>query len=152
MNIRKADAADIDHIIRHRVAMFRDMGYHDQHQLDAMTRASREYFRRAIPAGAYHAWVAEEDGKVIAGGGVVISDWPGHPLDAQPRRAMILNIYTEPGYRRHGYAKQIVQTIVDWCRQQDFGAVALHASKDGRHLYEELGFSPTNEMRLELKH
>jgi len=29
-------------------------------------------------------------------------------------------------------------------------AVSLHASDDGRKLYEELGFQPTNEMRLEL--
>lgn len=152
MNIRKAAASDIDHVIRHRVAMFRDMGYRDQHQLDSMTRAAREYFNRAMPSGAYHAWVAEEEGKVVGGGGIVISDWPGHPLDPQPRRAMILNIYTEPGYRRHGYAKEMVKTIVEWCRQQGFGAVALHASKDARHLYEELGFTPTNEMRLELKH
>jgi len=26
--------------------------------------------------------------------------------------------------------------------------VVLHASQDGRALYERLGFSPTNEMRL----
>jgi hypothetical protein len=30
------------------------------------------------------------------------------------------------------------------------GSVNLHASKEGRALYEKLGFEPTNEMRLKL--
>jgi hypothetical protein len=29
--------------------------------------------------------------------------------------------------------------------------IALHASEVGRPLYEELGFAPSNEMRLKIK-
>jgi len=39
---------------------------------------------------------------------------------------------------------------VAWCGRNGFRSVALHASEDGRALYEELGFSGTNEMRLRL--
>jgi hypothetical protein len=39
-------------------------------------------------------------------------------------------------------------TILGWLREQGFRSVSLHASDDGRHLYEELGFKATNEMRL----
>jgi len=44
-----------------------------------------------------------------------------------------------------------METIVEWCRGEGFGYVSLHASKDGRLLYETMGFQPTNEMRLYLK-
>jgi hypothetical protein len=41
--------------------------------------------------------------------------------------------------------------MIQWLREQDFGSVVLHASDEGRPLYESLGFRPTNEMRLKLQ-
>jgi hypothetical protein len=40
--------------------------------------------------------------------------------------------------------------MIDWCRENGFINVGLHASDEGRPVYEQLGFKPTNEMRLEL--
>jgi len=56
----------------------------------------------------------------------------------------------EREYRRQGIARKLMQSMIDWCRQQDFISVGLHASDEGRALYEQLGFEPTNEMQLEL--
>jgi hypothetical protein len=39
-------------------------------------------------------------------------------------------------------------TILEWLKQRGFRAVNLHASREGRPLYEKLGFEATNEMRL----
>ena len=44
-----------------------------------------------------------------------------------------------------------MQTMIDWCRREGFARVTLHASTDGRHLYESLGFEASNEMRLKLR-
>jgi GNAT superfamily N-acetyltransferase len=44
-----------------------------------------------------------------------------------------------------------MQTMIEWCRREGFARVNLHASEDGRHLYESLGFEPSNEMRLKLR-
>jgi hypothetical protein len=44
-----------------------------------------------------------------------------------------------------------MEAMISWCRGQGFRSVALHASEDGRRLYESLGFEPTNEMRLRLE-
>ena len=43
-----------------------------------------------------------------------------------------------------------MRTLIDWCRTEGFESVNLHASADGRPLYEQLGFEATNEMRLSL--
>jgi GNAT superfamily N-acetyltransferase len=61
---------------------------------------------------------------------------------------MILNVYTEPEFRRRGIARQIVVTILDWAQQRGLRTINLHASNEGRSLYEKLGFEATNEMRL----
>jgi predicted GNAT family acetyltransferase len=60
-------------------------------------------------------------------------------------------MYTDPDHRRRGLAKSIIEAMTCWCREQGFGWVSLHASDAGRHIYENLGFKPTNEMRLVLK-
>ena len=43
-----------------------------------------------------------------------------------------------------------MEAIIDWSREQRVARVVLHASKDGRPLYESLGFEPSNEMRIKL--
>lgn len=131
--------------------MFYEMGNTDEAMLRELDRVSRIYFRDAIPNNKYRAWVAETpEGRVIAGGGIVVCDWPGHPRESQPRKVLILNMYTEPEFRRRGIAHRLMQTMLDWCRAEGFVYVSLHASNEGRPLYESLGFRPTNEMRLEL--
>ncbi len=115
---------------------------------DQFESASRQYFDTALGDGTYFGLLAELDGQIAAGGGVVIANWPGSPLNFEPKRAWILNIYVEPQHRRQGLAKAVTEALIDWCRQNGFGSVALHASEYGRGLYEKLGFQPTNEMRL----
>ena len=43
-----------------------------------------------------------------------------------------------------------MEVALEWCRANRVRAVILHASDDGRPLYESLGFEPTNEMRISL--
>jgi GNAT superfamily N-acetyltransferase len=118
--------------------------------LEQFELASRKYFERALAAGTYYGIFAEFRGEVIAGGGIVIVDWPGSPLNFEAKRAWILNIYVEPRERRRGFARLIMEALIDWCRRNGFRSVALHASEHGRGLYENLGFISTNEMRLSL--
>ena len=55
------------------------------------------------------------------------------------------------GVRALAVTTDRLNKYVAWCREQGYKTVSLHASEDGRHLYEALGFKPTNEMRLGLK-
>ena len=61
---------------------------------------------------------------------------------------MIVNVFTEPEWRRRGLAKLLMNTIIAWSRDQNLDSLVLHASDDGRALYEKLGFVPTTEMSL----
>ena len=149
--IREALLRDLPHLVRHRRAMFEDMGHRDPAVLDRVDQASREYFAHALQDATYKAWLAElPTGEIVAGGGIVLARWPGHPTETLPQRAWILNMYTEPHVRRQGLARRILQIMIDWCRANDFANVSLHASTAARPLYESLGFLPTNEMRLPL--
>jgi GNAT superfamily N-acetyltransferase len=149
--IREATPDDIPEIVRQRRAMYEDMDYKDSEALAAVVATSTAYLSEALPNGSFRAWLAVSAERIVGGGAIVISPWPSHPYDGQCRRATILNVYTYPDHRKRGIGRQLMQTMIEWCRQEGFTFVSLHASKDGRHLYETMGFEATNEMRLNLR-
>lgn len=149
--IRQATLDDIPALLRHRQGMYEDMGYNDPKAMSAMVSSCKPYLAAALANGSLRGWLACVGEEVIAGGVVLISPWPSHPYDGQCRRATILNMFTDPAFRRQGIARRLMQTMIDWCRKEGFVHVALHASDKGRPLYETLGFEPTNEMRLDLR-
>ena len=149
--IREASASDIPEILRQRRRMYEDMHYHDPIALDAMAALSSAYLATAMADGSFRAWLATDGDRVVAGGAVVVSPWPAHPYDLECRRATILNVYTDPEYRRRGVARRVTQAIINWCQREGFARVTLHASDDGRRLYESLGFEASNEMSLKLR-
>jgi GNAT superfamily N-acetyltransferase len=151
IHIRKAGSEDLKHILRHRRAMFDEMGFRDPAVLHRVEELSREYLTEALRIGAYRGWLAEgSNDQIVGGGGIVVANWPGYPGENRAARAWILNMYTEPEARRRGVAKRLLETMIEWCRAEGFNAVSLHASPAGRALYETVGFQQTNEMILKL--
>ncbi len=149
--IREATVADLATIMHHRRGMFFDMGFSDEVALEAMEATSAPFLAAGLEDGSYRGWLVEREGRVVAGGGLVIAGHPSAPNNPMPKRAWILSVYTEPEHRRRGYAKAVIEAIVAWCRSEGYAWVSLHASEAGRRLYETLGFKPTNEMRLLLR-
>jgi ribosomal protein S18 acetylase RimI-like enzyme len=155
--VREAHTTDIPLLARHRAAMFRDMGQLAPHQEQALERATASYLQEALPRGDYLAWVAEQHAapprSIIGGAGVQL-----RPILPRPRigadelelgpEAIVLNVYVEPEWRRRGVADALMRAVLDALGERGIRRVVLHASADGRQLYERLGFVPTNEMRL----
>ena len=149
--VRAATPADADLITGHRRAMFADMGETDAARLDAMAADFLPWVQARLALNEYLAWLAEDEaGAVVAGAGLWLMDWPPHLVGRQARRGNLLNVYVERAHRRRGLARRLMETALDWCRANTLDVVILHASDEGRTLYESLGFTPTNEMRLML--
>ena len=147
--VRTATIADLATVLRHRHAMFADMGCPEP-SLAAMDEQALPYFARAFEDATYHHWFIDADDKVVAGAGVSVNPFYPGPRDPRPQRAWIVNVYTEPDYRKRGMAARLVKTVINWCRQNGIRVVYLHASDSGLPLYRRLGFVSSNEMRLEL--
>ena len=149
--IRPATLEDLAVILHHRRRMFEDMGLTDQQGLDAMQASSTPLLRRGLRDGTYRGWLVEAPGGgIVAGGGLIILEFHSHPRDPRPQRAWVVNMFTEVEHRRRGLARRLLETVLEWCRAEGMRFVYLHASDDGRPLYEGLGFTATNEMRLAL--
>jgi len=149
ITIRNAEPGDSAIILHHRREMFRDMGEGTVEELDRMVEVAGPWLARALADGSYRHWLAlDGSGRAVGGGGVLPCPWPANPKDPCTERAVILNMYTEPEFRKRGIARQIMLAILAWLKEQGLRSVNLHASSEGRPLYEKLGFENTNEMRL----
>jgi len=62
------------------------------------------------------------------------------------RQGTIVNVFTEPRWRRRGIAGLLVKEIITWSRNEQIDRLLLHASDKGRSVYERLGFIPNEEM------
>jgi GNAT superfamily N-acetyltransferase len=145
--IRLATVEDIPTIVAQRRAMFHDMGTTDPAALDAMEAHFRPWVRQKMEQGEFFTWLAEDgQGRVVAGAGLWVQEWPPTPQAVLGRRGYVLNVYTHPDYRRRGLARRLMRLIVAWCWEHDLPILTLHASADGRLLYDSLGFAPANFM------
>jgi GNAT superfamily N-acetyltransferase len=149
ITIREAEPDDLETILHHRRSMFCDMGEGTAEELDRMVEVARPWLGKALADGSYRHWLAMDgSGRVVGGGGVLLTPWPANPHDPCVERAVILNVYTEPEFRRRGVARQVMQVILAWVKARGLRSVNLHASSEGHDLYEALGFTHTSEMRL----
>ena len=157
--LRLATSADVDLISWHRARMFRDMGELPPNLFESFRAQSRETLGRMFERGEYVGWLASSEDKpdkVIAGAGVQLREVPPHPQPGangkidivSGRQAIIQNVFTEPDWRRRGLAALLIEKIIDWTRENGIDSLVLHASDEGRALYERLGFVPTTEMRF----
>ena len=134
--------------------MFRDMGQVPSEQrASELLSASTAAIHAALDDGTYVGWLATTaEGAVIGGAGVhikpqlprVTADGLRVASDVVP---LVVNVYIEPEWRRRGVARALMRAVMNWATERGFDRVVLHASDEGRKLYESLGFEPTNEMR-----
>ncbi len=151
ITIRQATTADASELVRLRRMMFETMGFDDPAQLDAADAATKAYLAKEIPSRRFHGWLAvTSTGLAVGSGGVVIDQHPPGPGNLSGQVGYIMNLVTDPQYRRRCIARRMMQTMLRWLADQGVQQVTLHATEVGRPLYKELGFVDSNEMRLKL--
>ncbi|MDL2343332.1 GNAT family N-acetyltransferase [Deinococcus sp. MIMF12] len=131
--------------------MFRPAG-----PADASTIAFHRYPEGidAAERPVYAAWVADAlergvylgflavgaAGEVVAGAGLTLLEWGPTRGDPQPWRGRIVNVWTEPGFRRRGLAREGVTRCLEAARERGVTRLSLGTTDAGRALYRELGF------------
>ncbi|MFL5496086.1 MAG: GNAT family N-acetyltransferase [Gemmatimonadales bacterium] len=159
VQVRLAIPQDADLIAGHRVRMFQDMGQLPPDLVEPFRSSARERLWVLLETGEYVGWLAStraSPGTVVAGVGVQRRQVFPHPRQradgsivvASGRHAIVLNLFTEPSWRRQGIAELLMRHALEWARCERLDRLVLHASAEGRPLYERLGFVPTNEMRF----
>ena len=145
--IRPVAPDDLDQICHHREAMFRDAG-RPETLLAAMGAPFRAWLRPRLQDGRYFGFIAEQQGAPVGGVGLMVLDWPPHPLHPeQGRRGYVLNVYVEPSHRGQGIGKALMHAAEAEFAARGIAFQVLHATDAGRSLYARMGWTaPDNEM------
>jgi ribosomal protein S18 acetylase RimI-like enzyme len=157
VTVRRAMLADSDTLCVFRTRMFKEMGWSDQKRLDQLAVSYAEYLREHLTSGDAAGWIAEasaESGAEVPIGGarLVWKCVPPSLRNPDGREAYLLGVFVDATWRRRGIARTLVNAAIAHAREQGASVVTLHASDEGRRLYERMGFADSHEMRLFTEH
>lgn len=138
---KRAGADDIEVLVKTRIKVLRAAnGLDGTVDMSFVEEQSRRYYEEALPAGTHIAYLVLDGEQVVGAGGV--SFFQVMPTYHEPtgRKAYIMNMYTDPRYRRRGIATHTLELLVGEAKKKGVGHISLEATAMGRPLYERYGF------------
>lgn len=137
MEYRKADLKDVEQLTELRKRQLIDEGGYSDVNID---KELVNYFAIGIGNGQLIIWVAAEKEKIIGTAGVCFFQYPPSFRNPTGKIAYITNVYTRDEYRKQGIASGLLELVMKEIRQEGCQFARLHASEEGRKMYEKLGF------------
>ncbi len=140
MDAERANVADTDELVELRVAyLTEDIGVLDGADEAAIRRGLPDYFAAHLGRDL-HVYVVREGGRIASCAFLVVIEKPMSPAFMSGRTGIVLNVYTQPDCRRRGYAKQVMEALLDDAVELGLSVVDLQATDDGYPLYRLVGF------------
>ncbi|KFE68285.1 GNAT family N-acetyltransferase [Hyalangium minutum] len=141
--LRKAGLGELEEVLRLRLALMLELSeFETDSEQAAWVNVTRRYLEDALPEGRFHVWLAYVGDGAVACAGLTLFERPPAPTNLTGLEAYILNIYTEPEWRRRGISRRLLSELMEFARGLGAGRLWMHASEDGRPLYESVGFAP----------
>ncbi|MBE5946058.1 MAG: GNAT family N-acetyltransferase [Lachnospiraceae bacterium] len=150
LNYRKATIADLEILTETRIEVLRAANkLNNDVDMSEVKKQSCEYYKNALMDNTHLAYLIFDEETFVGAGG--ISYFQVMPTYHNPtgRKAYIMNMYTNPAYRRQGIALKTLDLLVTDAREKGITAISLETTDMGRALYEKYGFVKMNcEMEL----
>lgn len=152
ITIREATSQEDSLIAKHSYHMWRDIGVPDDAINPNWLEITLQFIEQARRDLFYKAFVAEVDGAVVGSAScqLYVGLYPNVFIPEYRKYGYIWGVYVEPSYRKQGIAKQLTSMAVNHLKAVGCTRVILNASPLGKPVYEQLGFSHSNAMHLDL--
>ena len=134
---RKLTPSDLDTFIRMRITQLREEGATEDIDLEP---ALKDYYNRHLSDGTFVSWLALDGEKIIGTSGMSFVEKPPYFCCPTGRIGLLSSMFTDPGYRRMGIAKELLDRVINEAREYGCGAVHITASDMGVKLYTAYGF------------
>ena len=148
---RMADMGDLEMLVSSRVMVLRAANkLPDDADMNEIEAQSREYYKKALADGSHTAYLVFDGDRLIGTGGM--SYYSVMPTCDVPtgKKAYVMNMYTDPEYRRQGIAYKTLELLVADAKARGVEHITLEATDMGRPLYEKYGFvQMQSEMQLD---
>ena len=150
LSYRKASLVDLEILTETRINVLRAANQLDADvDMSEVKKQSFEYYQNSLKNGTHLAYLIFDEETFVGAGG--ISYFQVMPTYHNPtgKKAYIMNMYTNPDYRRRGIAFKTLDLLVTDAKEKGITAISLEATDMGRPLYEKYGFiKMNNEMEL----
>ena len=147
---KKATIEDLDLLVDMRIKVLRAANMlSEETDMSEVRRCSYRYYKEALCNGSHTAYLVFDGNNVIGTGGASFFQVMPTYHNPSGRKAYIMNMYTDPVYRRRGVAYKTLDLLVRDIRKCGVSAISLEAIEMGKPLYEKYGFvKMQNEMEL----
>ena len=153
INYRQARINEDILIAEHFYHMWRDNEIPAEVIITDWLDVTVQFISRVRQELSYQAFVAEFSGKAIASTSCQLFAglYPHILTENYHRYGYIWGVYVEPAHRNQGIATQLMGMSMKYLKTIGCTRAILHASPSGKPVYSALGFSSSNEMRLDLQ-
>ncbi|MCC8164254.1 MAG: GNAT family N-acetyltransferase [Lachnospiraceae bacterium] len=147
---KRATIEDLDLLTETRIRVLRAANrLSDDADMSEVARESYHYYQEALQDGSHIAYLVFDGECPVGAGGVSFFQVMPTYHNPSGKKAYIMNMYTDPAYRRRGIALHTLDLLVQDARKQGITAISLEATQMGRPLYEKYGFvKMEDEMEL----
>lgn len=152
IEVRRAGPADATGLLFLRGVMLGAMGGGPPLNGDwQRTGAAQLRPRLAADSRDFAAFVVDgDDGLAACAVGQVDQRLPA-PGDPAGLRGYVYNVATAAPYRRRGYSRACMESLLTWFAELGVHTIDLRASADGEPLYTSLGFRRTGHPTMRRK-
>ena len=150
----KATIEDIGVLTDLRIAYLNeDLGVISNENLELMQASLPSYYEKHLNKDLM-AYVARDEMDIVSCAFLLIVEKPMSPSFITGKTGTVLNVYTKPDYRKKGYAKKLITTMLEDAKAEGLSIIELKATEDGYSLYKSVGFEDVvakyHNMRISL--
>ena len=147
---KRAELEDIDILTKTRIEVLRAANQlSDDTDMSEEERESYNYYQKALCDGSHIAYLVFDEERFVGAGGVSFFQVMPTYHNPSGNKAYIMNMYTNPEYRRKGIAIKTLDMLIKDAKNKGVTSISLEATDMGRPLYEKYGFIKMNdEMEL----
>ena len=147
---KRAELEDIDILTKTRIEVLRAANQlSDDTDMSEVERESYNYYQKALCDGSHIAYLVFDEERFVGAGGVSFFQVMPTYHNPSGNKAYIMNMYTNPEYRRKGIAIKTLDMLIKDAKNKGVTSISLEATDMGRPLYEKYGFIKMNdEMEL----
>ena len=140
MIFEKATVQDISTLTELRIAYLQeDLGQITDADLELMNSSLPSYYEKHLNKDLI-VYVARDEMDIVSCAFLLVVEKPMSPSFITGKTGTVLNVYTKPGYRKKGYAKNLLTMMLEDAKAEGVSIIELKATEDGYSLYKSVGF------------
>lgn len=150
LTYKKAAIEDINLLAKSRIKVLKAANkLADDVDMAEVEAQSQDYYKKALSDGTHTAYLVFDGEQFTGAGGISYYRVMPTYHNISGNKAYIMNMYTNPDYRRLGIATKTLGLLVADAKEKGIKSISLEATGMGRPLYEKFGFVKMNdEMEL----